>query len=323
MRGSRRGMTLVEVMVAITILLMMAAMIFETLSNSITFNKLLSQRDETTRGARVAMGTIRRALTLAYLTPNKLAVERYQTVFVGVDDDPDQLIFATLAHQRLYMNSRECDQAEVSFFAEDAPGEIGYGHVLYMRESGVMDEEPAEDGRILPLAYNVRSFDLKYLDQPSGEWKDEWDTRNTDTPYRLPRAVQIGLVMIAPDPEDPERTVDVPFLSTVRLHYADPMINAQSLLAQQLIAQAQIEAGQMPSNSGFLGSNAGPCGTGINGLCPGIAGTPVASGARPPGAGNPGALGRPPPGLGQGSIGSGPGQVLPPGLKGMPGLGSN
>jgi general secretion pathway protein J len=307
-------MTLVEVMVAITILLVMAAMIFETLQNSITFNNLLSQRDETTRGARVALGAIRRAVTLAYLTPNKLGVDRYETVFVGVDDDPDTLIFASLSHQRLYMDSRESDQAEISFFAEDSPSEIGPGLILYLRESGIVDDEPAQDGRILPLAYGVRSFDLKYLDQPSGEWKDEWDTRNADTPYRLPRAIQIGLVMIAPDPEDPENTVDVPFLATVPLHYAEAMINSQTLLAQQLIAQAQIEAGQMPSNTNLFGVDCRNClSYGGPGAARGAAGGGTT--APRPGPGNLGAFGKPPPGFGS--------LPRPPGMPNIPGVGGN
>ncbi|MEZ4236784.1 MAG: type II secretion system protein GspJ [Myxococcota bacterium] len=80
---------------------------------------------------------------------------------------------------------------------------------------------------VWPIAYNVRSFSLRYLDQATTEWKTEWDTRSADTPYRLPRAVEIGLVLIAPDPEDEsgERTVDVPFLSRVVLEYAERIPN--------------------------------------------------------------------------------------------------
>ena len=35
----------------------------------------------------------------------------------------------------------------------------------------------------------------------------------------LPRAVTIGLVLIGTDPEDEERTIDLPFLTTVVLEY--------------------------------------------------------------------------------------------------------
>ena len=263
--AARRGMTLTEVMIAITILLVMTAVIGETLSNSIEFNRLLSQRDETTRGARVALSTLRRVIQLAYLTPNKLGIDRYETVFVGVDDDPDQLFLTTLAHQRRYMDTRECDQAEITIFSDDVPKEIedGHGYVLYFRESGLVDEEPSEDGKVMPLAYNVRSLNLRYLDQANGEWQDTWDTRSAETPYRLPRAVEVALVMIAPDPDDSESTVDVPFLSTIALHYADGMINGQVLAAQQLIASANA-ANATASQNPF---GTGPCGTGANGLC--------------------------------------------------------
>ena len=302
MRSSRRGMTLIESMVAISILLVMSIMIAQTLANSIEFNRLLSQRDETTRGARVALATIHRAVPLAYLTPNIGGVERYETVFAGLDQDPDQLFLATLAHDRLYMDSRESDQAEISIFAEDAPPEVGKGQVLYIRESQLVDEEPAEGGKVLPLAYNVRSFNLRYLDQISGEWKDEWDTRAPDTQYRLPRAVEIALVLMAPDPEDPESTVDVPFLSTVQLHYADNMQNAQAMLANQMIDAANAGvAGPGTDGMGTGGNVVSNLGTAVkngcvgrNGLCQGgsVAGSSGAVGqpsqvGGPPGAGNP------------------------------------
>ena len=83
---SRRGLTLIEVMVSIGILLVMSAAVVESLRNAITFQNLLGDRDEVLRTARVAMERLGRDLQLAYLTPNRAAVERYQTVFVGTSD---------------------------------------------------------------------------------------------------------------------------------------------------------------------------------------------------------------------------------------------
>ncbi len=326
-RGARRGMTLIESMVAISILLIMSVMIAQTLANSIEFNRLLSQRDATTRGARVALATIHRAVQLAYLTPNIGGVERYETVFAGLDQDPDQLFLATLAHDRLYMDSRESDQAEISIFTEDAPPEVGQGQVLYIRESQLVDEEPAEGGKVLPLAYNVRSFNLRYLDQISGEWRDEWDTRSVDTQYRLPRAVEIALVLMAPDPEDPESTVDVPFLSTVQLHYADNMQNAQSMLANQMIDAAN--AGVAGPGTGGMGASGGVVsnlGTAVkngcvgrNGLCQGgsVAGGAAVGGAPMGVGGTPGAGNKPGrPGGRRGGAGTVPPPIMPPGVGG-------
>lgn len=224
-RTSRRGLTLMETMVAMGILLIMSAVVFESLRNSIEFHNLLAARDETVRTARAAFDRITRDLQLAYLTPNRGVPDRFQTVFVGLDEEPSKVFFATLNHQRLYLDSRECDQAEVTIWAEQAREEVGHGYVLFHRESPRIDQYPDEQGTVWPLAYNVRTFRLRYLDQATGEWKKEWDTRSADTPYRLPRAVEIGLVLIAPDPEDRtgEATVDVPFLEQVVIEYAERM----------------------------------------------------------------------------------------------------
>jgi general secretion pathway protein J len=265
MRMRRRGITLVEVMLAIFVLVVMSVMVFETLSNAIEMNTLLEQRDETTRAARVAMSKLKREIQLAYLTPNRNAVNTYRTIFVGLDDTPDTLFMSSLAHQRLYMNSRECDQAEVTIWVEDAPEEFSRGDVIYHRESPRIDEEPDEDGPVLPLAYNVRTFNLRYLDPQLNEWRDEWDSRGVDTPYRLPRAVEIGLVLIGPDPADPDRTVDVPFLTTVLLHYADRIVNPNDPFGALLGA----------------GGPGGPAGMGMGGQ----PGSPF--GGASPGGGNP------------------------------------
>lgn len=225
---SKRGMTLLEVAVAIAIIVIMAVTVAETLRHSVEFNRLLGERDTVTRQARVALSKIRRDLQLAFLTPHQTVAERYLTVFVGLDREPDMLFFSTLSHQRIYRDSRECDQAEVTIWAENAPSNEGGGYVLYHRESQRIDEEPDEGGVVNPLAYNVRSFRLRYFDAQKQEWVHEWDTRSSDTPYRLPRAVEVALVLFAPDPEDARRTIDIPFVTTVQLEYGERIPTAHN-----------------------------------------------------------------------------------------------
>ena len=220
-RRSRRGVTLVEALVAISIIVVMSGLAVSLMSTMIQTREVLAERDETTRTARAVMSTVRRQLQLAYLREDTTAAATFQTIFVGRDDSPDSLWFTSLSHQRLYRNSRECDQTEITLWTERDPD--GPGNILLQRESPRIDEEPDEDGRVLPLAYGVRSFELRYLDPTTNVWRDEWDTRGTDTPNRLPRAVQIGLILLGRDVEDPERTVELPFFTTVQLEYADAL----------------------------------------------------------------------------------------------------
>lgn len=222
-RQARRGLSLIEVVVALAVMAIMMAIAGAALQSSIEVKDLLAEKDETTRAARVAMGRLRRELALAFLTPNLTAVNSYRTVFVGFDENPDKLFFATQSHQRLYRDSRECDQTEVSVWTEAATG-TGRGYVLYHREAPRIDHEPDEGGVIYPIAHNVRSFNVRYLDNRTNEWRDDWDSRTADYLNRIPRAVQIGLVLIATDPEDSNRTIDLPFFTTVTLQYGERLI---------------------------------------------------------------------------------------------------
>ena len=125
---------------------------------------------------------------------------------------------------------------------------------------------------MLPLAYNVRSFEVKYLSQVDNEWKDEWDTRAADTPYFLPRAVQIGLVLIASSTDDPDETEDVPFLTTVELEYAPrlPRTSNNSDIAAAQAAGANTVAGQSITFDTNKFNKGGFGGTGASGLASGM-----------------------------------------------------
>ena len=132
MIASRRGLTLIEIIVALAIMAMIGAISAGTLSSSIDVLDGMEEAEGSTRTARIAMRRITKALELAYLTPNRSAVNTYQTVFVGKDDgDEDQLWFASLSHQRKIRDSRECDQTEITLFTDDDP-EQDDAQVLYL-----------------------------------------------------------------------------------------------------------------------------------------------------------------------------------------------
>lgn len=270
-------MTILEVMVAVTVVVVMGLVIAESMTNAVEYQRLLEDRDVTIRQARVAMSKLRREIELAYLTPSQLATETIETVFVGMDEEPDKLYFASMSHQRIYRDAREADQAEITIWAERATEEQGHGYVLFHREAGRVDEEPDEGGIVYPLAYNVRSFNLRYLDPQDGEWKEEWDTRSSETLYRLPRAVELGLVLIAPDPTDKDRTVDVPFLTTVGLHYGGRLQNLGNPLANR--AQQSLFGGN--GNPLMVSPIAGNFGGFGSGTLPGARPTPRGAGGTP------------------------------------------
>ncbi|MFZ5481024.1 MAG: type II secretion system protein GspJ [Myxococcota bacterium] len=215
----RGGFTLLEVIVALSILAIIATLTFASIQGALAARDMLEGEDEVNQIARVAMDKIRRDLQLAYLTKSTSAVNTYRTIFVAQNQSPDRVWFTSLSHKRLYRDARESDQTEITLWTEDDP-HVDDAMVLLRREAPRIDHEPEKDGVIQPLAYKVKAFELRFLDSLTSEWKDEWDTTGTDTPNRLPRAAQITLTLLAPDPDDDEKLVERPFLTTVVLQFA-------------------------------------------------------------------------------------------------------
>jgi general secretion pathway protein J len=218
MTPRRAGFTLLEVIVALAVLSLIAVLTFSTVASALNTRDLLEEEDEVNQSARIAMARIRKDLSLAYLTTNTSAVNTYQTLFVTQNSNPDRLWFAALSHQRLYRGARECDQTEITLWTEEDPNTPG-ALVLMRREAPRIDQAPERDGAIEPLAYKVKGFDVQLLDPQSNEWKQEWDTTGVDQAGRLPRAARVTLTLLAPDPDDSDKTVERPYMTTVMLAF--------------------------------------------------------------------------------------------------------
>ncbi len=241
--SGRSGFTLIEIIISLGIMVLIASITWSTLASTIKMRDFLDEEDGVNRSSRVALDRISREISLAFLTSNTSAINTYQTVFIGRDDtDTDMVWFATMAHRRRTANTHECDQAEITLWTEDDPDHAGRVALLH-RESQRIDEKPDEDGAINPIARNVTRFDLRYLDPETAEWKDEWDTTGTETPNRLPRAVEVVLSIMGPDPDDPDEEIEHTFVRTVLLEAGGKM--EQSLLnnAQKGIGESGLSSG--------------------------------------------------------------------------------
>ena len=217
----RRAMTLVEVMVAISVLSVLGVMAWQSIASTVQARDILDAEDELQQSARVALQRITRSLQLAYLTSNLQTVNTYVTRFATRDDNPvDTLWFTSLAHQRLYRNTRESDQTEFTIWGEPDPNRRG-AQVLLMREAQRIDHLTDKDGPILPLAYGVKSFQVRSLNSTTCEWQDDWDDRSIESGQTnaLPRAVQIVLIMLMDDPIEEDATLERAFATTVILEY--------------------------------------------------------------------------------------------------------
>ncbi len=195
----RRGMTMVEVMVAIAVLAMVAVLIHGVISSLSRGKKGEELRSERAHEGREALQRIVRDLSAAYLSmhvPSVQALVTQKTAFVGHSSIPfDRVDFTAFAHMRTDRDSHESDQAEVGYFVvrnPDAPDKMD----LVRREQTPIDFDPLKGGTVNVVAEDVDQFDVRYLDPQTGQWVETWDsTQITGQPNRLPLEVKVTLVL--------------------------------------------------------------------------------------------------------------------------------
>lgn len=194
-----RGMTLIEVVVAIGILAMVSVLIHGVIDSLTRGRKAEGLRTERAHEAREALQRIVRDVSAAYLSmhvPSVTALMTNKTAFVGRSSSPfDRLDFTAFAHRRTERDSHESDEAEVGYFVvadPDAPDKMD----LVRREQTPIDLDPLKGGVVNVVAEDVTEFEVRYFDPMTSQWVDTWDSMQvTGQPNRLPLQVSVRLVL--------------------------------------------------------------------------------------------------------------------------------
>lgn len=214
----QRGITLIEILVAVAVMVMMTASVyasFRTTATSMRHAEQVQQKYAVLRNCLARMGS---ELSLAYLSFNRPADEAlHYTLFEGRDQfQSDSLTFSAFAHTRMRKDANESDQSVIQYFLFKDPKDGARTH-LYRRESrrltGDLPEKLEEFFPAYVFCEDIKSFDVKYWDNKRGanaaskdgqvvvgEWRDEWRTIKQDMqPDRLPERVKITLGVWDPE----------------------------------------------------------------------------------------------------------------------------
>jgi len=199
MKQAARGITLVELMIAISVLAMISVLIYSAFSGMRASRDGIQRLGDRYREGRMALARIAREVSSAYVSghePIDPSLKVQQTAFVATQGTPaDRLDFNTFAYRRLDRDVHESDQAEVSYFGSQNPDENGIID-LARRVSPILDMEPKTGGRVDVLATDIDLFDLEFLDPMTGLWEETWDTTSAIAQEnRLPLQVRIILVL--------------------------------------------------------------------------------------------------------------------------------
>lgn len=195
---TQRGMTLIELLVAMSILALISILVFSAMDGMRRSRQGIERITDRYREGRMAMSRITRELQGAYLTghaPIDSSLLVVQSIFQGEPESSGaSLTFNSFSGRRYREDQLATDQLEITYFGSEDPDERGV--VDLARRSSLPDEEPTEGGRVEVLATNIDLFELEYLDPITGRWLQEWDSSSiVEEGGRLPRQVKIKLVL--------------------------------------------------------------------------------------------------------------------------------
>jgi prepilin-type N-terminal cleavage/methylation domain-containing protein len=202
-RPAQRGMTLLEVMIAMAILALMMVIAWSTISGTANAKRSAEAIQERNREIRIGMGRIVRDLSHAYLSANEdqTLMER-RTLFVGKESGSSvELRFSSLAHVAMWGDADESEQTLVYYYVEADPDDASKDNLLRRESRRLSNEnwknEPAEVDLLIP---DVESVKLEYWDFKEKEWRASWDTTTADGQRgRLPSRIRITVEVAQDD----------------------------------------------------------------------------------------------------------------------------
>ncbi len=197
---ARRGFTLLEVMIAVSISAVIGVMALGSFQRAWAARETCETQDERFSGARVALSRMAREVSVAFLSEH-YDHRRFRdrpTLFRGRDGgDRDSLLFTTMSHVRLDRDAKESDQSVVEYAVDADPDNPG-DSALFRREKIRIDDDPERGGARAVLCQHVVAFDVAYWDWTRQEWVKEWTTAPGERAL-LPTRVRLALALKMPD----------------------------------------------------------------------------------------------------------------------------
>ena len=192
-RASRRGFTLIEVVIALTIVATLLVVMFAGLRVGMAAWQRGDERAETLQRTRSITQILTRSLAATH--PYKVPATGREPARLLFEGEPDRLGFVTTAAPFPAAES-------IAYTAVTLSQEPGVG--LAIRQKALPNENPFE--RLPPVAVDgsTAAIAFRYLrDDSLRTWIDRWDTANEKT---LPVAIEVTLTLVQrgrPIPQPP------------------------------------------------------------------------------------------------------------------------
>jgi len=212
-----RGFTLIEVLVAVSLLASLGIFLYASFGAMIRTQEDTDRLQERHHAARVSMNRMTREISMAFLSKHVNDEEaRSKTLFLG---ERNRITFTSLAHQRRVRESIESDQLVVEYFLKSMPR--GQGKALYRRVKSILDDKPEKGGKTELMAEGVKSLEFEYWNRKDEDWDNTWEVTSDDFELMGPAAIASGSRKLPDDVTDEDETLQLPWRVLIRLELVD------------------------------------------------------------------------------------------------------
>jgi type II secretion system protein J len=257
-KPAEAGMTLIEVMLAVSILAIIVVLTWGSMSTSFRMRRASLDKFDRYRAVQMTIDRMAREISMSFVTnvgqvaTNDAREVTYRTIFEG---DSDELTFTSLSHLATRPGDTAGEQCELTYRLESRQNLDGeYVQALVRREDAPIDGDPEEGGIVQVALWDVENLTLEYWDQETeiagDAWTRSWDAIN-DHSGLLPERVRITLEVT--HPTRPEDTLT--FMTQTQIQLVKPLIMVSADVAaaaaqgmQQIEDQLQAEGFEDFSN---------------------------------------------------------------------------
>lgn len=284
----RRGFTLIELMVAMTIFSFLLAAVYFTFRTAQRCVSEADRQSDSNQETRAVLEQLTHDLANLYplkltqtetsseqtgpaspeegLSPNQLAFNHEDDTDASNDLDLDSLSFVSAATDPAAAQTVCSDLAEITYYVDQDDSTPEEGLVRTVNRLPGLAADPVQPS-VTELCPEVVSLNFRFWDDQSGDWVDTWDTPDT-----LPPLLEVTLGIVRRAGEETEQPTVVQTIIEPR---------SQGLPAGFLEQQQnEAAAGQQPAGASSQSSSPGQPASPTALQSPSASSTPAATGPR-------------------------------------------
>jgi hypothetical protein len=199
MRRLQTAFSLLEVLIAASLLAIIGALLMQSLSSSLDAKEAIETTSNRYHVVRAAMSRVVDEVSMAYLSSHRPQNGGELRAITGFRGERDRIDFTALGYVPRVEDEKKSDQRQLSYFIDTDPRSRTQS--LMRREQANLDDDFEEGGRTLTLLPDVRSVEFQYWDPQKDAWAEKWDAAGSEL-NRLPSRIRIEFVAVMDNGEE-------------------------------------------------------------------------------------------------------------------------